>query len=150
MKTTQKQNKTSRYGTCDFVRNERMYKEEVEPRMRELLKLSVPFDWDNHDHNEFDTRWKRQRELIDEIEEHAFNARSMTGRVIYFPMADSHAVYLVTKVNKTTCRLQWLDVGDGWQDARLGPEGSLPIDFVHSEICHRDNMNKLFSNKKAS
>lgn len=150
METTQKQNKTSRYGVSDYCRNERMYTEEVEPRMRELLKLSVPFDWDKYDGKEFDARWKRQRELIDELEEHAFNARSMTGRVIYFPMADSHAVYLVTKVNKTTCRLHWLDIGDGWEDARLGREGSLDINFVHSEICHRDNMKALFSKRNAS
>lgn len=150
METTQKQSKTSRYGVSDFTRNERMFNEEVEPRMRELLKLNVPFDWDNFDSKKFDERWEKQRKLMEEIEEHAYNARSMTGRILRFPMADSYACYLVTKVNKTTCRLVCLDVGDGWEDARLGPEGSLPLDFVHQEICYRDQLNAVFNKKKSS
>lgn len=146
MTTTAKQ-ETSRYGTNDFTRNEAIFEKEVEPRMRELLDLNKKFDWDKFDSKAFDKRWKRQRDLIDELEKYAYEARSMTGRMVYFPMADSHAVYMVVKVNKTTCRLQWLDVGDGWEDARLGKSGSLPLDFVHSEICWRDNLNKAFSKK---
>jgi hypothetical protein len=142
-----KTQKTSRYGTADFTRDEAMFKANVEPRMRELLSLNVPFNWDKHSSAEFDKRWKRQTELIEELEKHAFVAKSMTGRTVRFQMADSYAVYLVTRVNKTTCRLQWLDVGDGWEDARLGEQGSLPIAFVHEEICRHDRMREIFSNK---
>jgi hypothetical protein len=137
--------RTSQYGTSDHTRDEAKFRSEVEPRMRELLNLNAPFDWDKHSSKEFDVRWKKQRDLMEELEKHAYDAKSMTGRLLYFPMADSHAVYLVTKVNKTTCRVQWLDVGDGWEDARLGESGSLPLSFVHDEICRKDQMRKLFS-----
>ena len=144
--TTQTQTK-SRYGIADFTRDEAKFKSNIEPRMRELLSLNVPFNWDKHSSAEFDKRWKKQEELIEELEKHAFEAKSMTGRTVRFPMADSYAVYLVTRVNKTTCQLQWLDVGDGWQDDRLGEKGSLPIAYVHDYICGRDRMRELFGKK---
>lgn len=145
--TTQTQTKTSRYGTSDHTRDEAIFKAEVEPRMRKLLALNVPFNWDKHTGKEFDIRWRKQEDLIQEMEKHAFNANSMTGRTVKFPMADSYAVYLVTRVNKTTCQLQWLDVGDGWQDDRLGEKGSLPISYVHDHICGQDKMRELFGTK---
>ena len=138
---------TSQYGVNDFTRNEKIFNEEVQPRMEELLKLNVPFDWNSKGDRskEFDKRWDRQRLLIEELEKHAFEAKSMTGRIIRFQCADSYAMYLVIKVNKTTCRLQWLDVGDGWEDARLGDSGSISLNYVHDDICYQDRMKKAFS-----
>lgn len=150
MTTTAKKQTTSRYGINDFLRNETMFKQEVEPRMKELLalnrvdttKMGFGEDWKKH--------MNLQNTLINELEEHAFNARSMTGRFIKFPHADSFALYLIVKVNKTTCRLQWIDYMDGWVDDRLGESGSLPIDYVHSDICGQDNMKKLFGTKRVT
>ena len=141
METTKQK---SRYGVKDFCRDEKIYREEIVPRMKELLDLN-PYSWDDPKKMDFDKRLKRQETLMRELDTHAYNARSMSGRTIQFPMADSYAVYLVTQVNKTTCRVVWINFCDGWQDDRLGEEGSLPLDYVHEKICRRDNMKKLFS-----
>lgn len=138
-------NKSSRYGVSDFCRDETIYESEIKPRINELLQLN---DWDwkkNNNIDEFQKRMARQNQLIKELEEHAYDARSMEGRVIRFHMADSYALYLVVKVNKTTCRLQWLNWGDGWMDDRLGKQGSLPINFVHNNICQQDQVKKIFT-----
>lgn len=143
METTQKQK--SLYGVRDFTRDEKIFKEEIEPRMRELLKLNddPAKGWDN-----LTEKINKQNVLISELKEHARKACSMTGRMIKFQHADSYAMYLVTKVNKTTCRLEWIDYCDGWQDGRLGLSGSLPIKYVHDQICHEDNLDKIFGQKE--
>ncbi len=137
----------SRYGTADHTRDEVKFKKEVEPRIRELLSINIPLDIDNYDSVKADKKYERQTQLLEELEKHAFEANSMTGRTVRFQMADSHAVYLVTKVNKTTCQLQCIYIGDEWQDDRLGDKGSLPIAYVHDDICRRDAMNELFKSK---
>ena len=141
--TTQTQ--TSPYGVNDFTRDEAKFKSNVEPLMRELLSINVPVDFDNYDSKKADEKYKRQTVLLEELEKHAFEAKSMTGRTVRFQMADSYAVYLVTKVNKTTCQLQCIFIGDEWEDDRLGEKGSLPIAYVHDDICRQDNMRRIFS-----
>lgn len=141
--TTQTQ--TSRYGIEDFTRDEVKFKKEVEPRMKELFSINFPSDFNNYDREKAEQKEKRLRELLQELEEHAFEAKSMTGRTVRFQMADSYAVYLVSRVNKGTCRLQCVYIGDEWEDDRLGKQGSLPIGYVHDDICRQDAMNKLFS-----
>lgn len=146
--TTKKQ--TSRYGTSDYLRDEAIFEKEVKPRMEELLamnridasKMGFGEEWRKH--------YKRQETLINELEEHAYNARSMTGRFIKFPHADSFALYMVQRVNKKSCRLVWIDWMDGWVDDRLGEAGSLPIDYVHGDICGQDRMKELFGTKRGT
>jgi hypothetical protein len=53
-------------------------------------------------------------------------------------MADSYALYLITKINKTTVQLTWLDWCDAWQDDRLGAQGNLPISYVKRQIDFDD------------
>ena len=144
MTTTTEKQETSRYGESDFTRNEAIFEKEIKPRMRELLNLNEPFNWDKHSSKDFDKRMKRQEVLMNELEKYAYDARSMTGRILRFQMADSYAVYLVVKVNKTTCRVQWIDWCDGWQDDRLGASGSLSLTYVHDQIVWRDQLNKAF------
>lgn len=140
METTNK--KTSKYGEKDFTRDEEIFKKEIEPRMKELIELNAqePDGWE-----EMRKLSKYQNQLMDELKQYARKANSMTGRIIKFPHADSYAFYLVVKVFKTKCRLQWIDYMDGWMDSRLGDKGSLDIDFVHSEIYKEDKLNELFS-----
>ena len=139
----------SRYGVADFCRDEELFQKEVEPRMKELLQMNdQTIDYSNKSVDgwkAFDKKYQRQNELMDELEKHAYDARSLTGRILRFQMADSYAIYLVVKVNKTTCRVQWIDWCDGWVDDRLGESGSLPLDYVHDQICWKDNLNKAFS-----
>jgi hypothetical protein len=140
METTNK--KTSKYGEKDFTRDEEIFKEEIEPRMKELIQLN---DHKTNDFEKIREISQRQNKLMDQLKHYCRKANAMTGRIIKFPQADSYAFYLVVKVYKTKCRLQWINHMDGWIDSRLGEKGSLDIDFVHSEIYKEDRLNELFS-----
>ena len=140
--------KTSRYGQKDFLRDEKMFNAEVLPRMERLIASCADGGevkgWDN-----FRKYMNEQSKLMLELTDHAYKAKSMTGRILKFPHADSYAYYMVFKVNKTTCRVKWLNHGDGWVDDRLGDMGSLPIGFVHDQICREDSLNTMFSKNKS-
>ena len=110
--STQKQT-TVPYAVRDYTRNEEIFNDEIAPRMKKLLNLN---QWGNDDIELMKEKWERQNTLMDELKEQCKKARAMTGRIIKFQHADSHAFYLVTKVNKTKCTLEWIDYMDGWVD----------------------------------
>ena len=140
--------KTSRYSQGDHLRDDKIFREEVYPRIQELIRTN---DWDTgSDWKEFDRKMKRQDQLMDELKKHAYDARCLSGRIVRFQCADSHAVYVVTKVWKTKCTLQWIDYCDGWDDSRLGEKGSLDIEYVHGDVCRQDQMSLLFERKAVS
>lgn len=91
-------------------------------------------DWSG----KFDNKMKRQEELIDELHKLARANKTLLGRTVRFPMADSYALYLVTKVNKTTVRLQWLDYCDGWMDDRCGNACNIGREYVEKQIRFED------------
>jgi hypothetical protein len=140
MSTTQKQE--TPYGVKDFTRDEEIFKNEIQPRINKLLKTNK---WEANDFKEMKRKWDYQNKLINELKEHCRNAKAMTGRIIKFPKADSFAMYIVTKVWKTKCTLQWIDYMDGWTDNRIGYKGSIDIEYIHNEILGEDNLDKLFS-----
>jgi hypothetical protein len=145
METTKKQQQEETpYGMNDYTRDEIIFKEEIEPRMNKLLKLSK----ETPNKEGFDDSINHSRVMsavMDELEEKCREANAMTGRIIRFQHADSYAFYLVTKVMKTRCKVQWIDYMDGWVDDRIGKKGSLDIDIVHGLILRDDQLKKLFS-----
>jgi len=53
------------------------------------------------------------------------------GDLFQIGVADGYAWYVVTKVNKKTCRVEWRHFGgDGYQDHHFGLGGSFPIQDV--------------------
>jgi len=98
--------------------------------------------------DKFDAKMKRQEELMDELNEMAKAKGTILGRTLQFPMADSYALYLITKVSKTQVVVHWLDWCDAWQDDRLGKCGVLPYDYAFEKVRGRDALNELFSKKK--
>lgn len=103
-------------------------------------------DWSKPDGVKmFDEKMARQDKLMDELEVLAKEANSLIGRVLRFPMADSYALYVVTRVYKKTVKVRWIQWCDAWQDDRLGVEGNLDYNYVASSIQGQDNMKKLFS-----
>jgi hypothetical protein len=80
---------------------------------------------------------KRQNKLINELEELAIKYKTILGRTVRFQMADSYAVYLITKVNKKSARLTWINYCDGWQNERIGSEGNVDIDFVSKKYINQ-------------
>lgn len=139
--------KTSIYSQSDGKRDDVIFREEVYPRLQRLIRLN---DWDTSSGgwDDLKEKMKQQDELMEELNEWSKKARCMSGRILRFQMADSHAVYVVTKVWKTKCTLQWIDYCDGWMDDRLGEKGSLDIDYVHSDICWQDQRDESWARAK--
>jgi hypothetical protein len=119
-------------------------------KIKELLEINdiePVYLWNSNSPNSVRNIMKRQDKLMDELEELAKKHNTILGRVVRFQRADSYAVYLVTKVNKKSARLTWINFCDGWQDERIGYEANVEINFVNQKIEQIDALNKLFKNK---
>ena len=96
----------------------------------------------------FDAKMKRQEELMDELKTLAKAEKTLLGRTVQFPMADSYALYLITAVNKTTVTIEWLNWCDGWVDDRAGYKSNLDLRYAEQTVFGRDKLDEMFSNKK--
>lgn len=103
-------------------------------KVQELLKISAPDLIGDKDFlQKFDAKYKRQNDLIAELIPIARQHKTLLGRTVRFPMADSYALYLVTKVNPKTVELTWLNWCDAWVDDRLGYKGSIDKAYVQRQ-----------------
>lgn len=67
------------------------------------------------------------------------------GKLFRIGVADGYAYYVVTKVNKKTCTVEWRGFsGDRWQDHHFGLGGKFPISDVARYVRFTDGMAKLF------
>lgn len=103
-------------------------------KVRELLEVSKPnLIGDKDFWNKFEAKYKKQNELIEELIPMARKHNTLLGRTVRFPMADSYALYLVTKVNTKTVELTWLNYSDAWIDDRLGKKGNIDKAYVERQ-----------------
>ena len=66
-------------------------------------------------------------------------------------VADGYAHYVVTKVNKKTCKVEWRGFCmDRWTDHHFGWGGTFPLASVARYVESERATKKLFSKKKAS
>lgn len=91
---------------------------------------------------------ERQDAMIDELEKMAKPEKTLLGRIVKFPMADSYAMYVITKVNAKTVRITWLDYSDAWVDDRVGKEANLDRTYAEQQVFGQDRLFELFSKKK--
>ena len=115
-------------------------------KIRELLALNdveLVYTFGSKDSNSIDIM-KRQEQLQEEIDELAKAHNTILGRQIKFPMADSYAYYVITKVNKRTVEITWVKYCDAWQDRRAGYCANLNIDYATAEIKGQDALAELF------
>ena len=88
--------------------------ETIKKKIKQLLDVSsVDLIGDKDFLVKFNTKMKNQERLISELIPLCRAQNTLLGRTIKFPHADSYALYLVTKVNKNTVFLTWLDYCDG-------------------------------------
>jgi hypothetical protein len=92
----------------------------------------------------FDNIMKTQENLMEELKVLAKANKTLLGRTLQFPMADSYALYVVTKVSKTIATLTWVKWCDAWQDDRLGYENTIKLDYVTQKIQSEDAMEAYF------
>lgn len=109
------------------------------------------FGQKSEDPLDFDNVMKRQETLMDEMKSLAQELDTLMGRIVKFQMADSYALYVVTKVIReaNVVQVTWVKWCDGWQDDRLGYEGILEYQYVKKRIDGEDHLDKLFAQKKA-
>lgn len=91
------------------------------------------------------TKMDTQESIINELRELALKHNTIVGRMLKFPFADSYSHYLVTRVDNGIATVQWIDYCDGWQDDRLGTEGTLPQSYVEEKVRGEDILQKIFS-----
>ena len=123
-------------------------------KIQELIKVSK----ENYDEflgvkggnwsEKFEDKIKRQEILMDELKVMAKAKNTLLGRTLQFPMADSYALYIIIRVNKTNVVAYWLDYCDAWQDDRLGVGGELSLEYAKAKVFGRDKLDELFSKKK--
>jgi len=98
--------------------------------------------------NTLDNIMKTQERLQAEIDDLARELNTLMGRQIKFPMADSYAYYIVTKVMKTQVQLTWVKYCDAWQDDRTGYQSNIGRGYVEKKVKGEDRMAELFGAKR--
>lgn len=72
------------------------------------------------------------------------------GSIFNLPVADGRAYYIITKVNKTTCEIEWRGFGgiDRYFDHFLGSGGKYDIEKIKFFVDRDLAIDKLFARKK--
>jgi len=113
--------------------------------------VKQPYSWDKFDE-------KTRMPISTEYDRHVFEAYKehqrldeeageglAKHRMFSMPVADGCACYVVTKVNKKTCKIEWRNFGaDEYTDRILGWGGSFPIDIIAQQVRRADGMRKIF------
>ena len=126
---------------------------ELKAKIQELLAyndVEPVYDFAERGKNpkSLDNIMKRQEQLQEEIDDLARANNTLLGRQIKFPMADSYAYYIITKVNVRTVEITWVKYCDAWQDQRAGYCSNLNIDYATAEIKGQDALRALFPSMK--
>lgn len=115
-------------------------------KIKELRELSgKSFDEFGRGWDGIKAKSDAQNKLMDELRQLAKTNNTLLGRIIKFPYADGYAMYVVTKVNKKTVRIDWIDYMDGWVDQRCGEQAMLDMDYAKQVIEGEDALRKIFA-----
>lgn len=97
------------------------------------LKGDDRFDWEK-----LSEKMVKQDAMIEQLKTLCKAANTILGRPFGIQKADGYAMYIITKINKTTVNLTWIDYSDGWIDDRVGYMGTYPLDLILEKI-HFEN-----------
>ena len=87
----------------------------------------------------------KEYDAMIEADRKAKREGTILNRFINVPIADGHAYYIVTKINKRTVRIQHKDVGDGWSVSYWGAGTIIDKEHAEQQILGRDKFDELFS-----
>ena len=119
-------------------------------KIKELLAyndIEPEYSWGSDSQNSIDKIMKRQEAIQGEIDNLARELGTLMGRQIKFPVADSYAYYVITKVTTTQVQITWVRYCDAWQDDRTGYQGMLNRDYAAQKVKGEDALMELFGNK---
>ena len=85
--------------------------------MARLLKDDCPGDWSFREGVPVAREFDRHRQLMDTLEQSQpdADARDLAGALVYFPIADGHAIYIVARTSPL--QLRHVPYGDAWRVA---------------------------------
>ena len=122
----------------------------------EDVLTEVPFEMGKYD--PATRKWEGQDEYQRYIQEQFEEAQTLSdalgdefkpGKIFNTPVADGRAYYVVTKVNKKTCDIEWRGFcPDRWQDPVLGLGGRFPRENIESMVHRMDGLKRLFTANK--
>ena len=97
----------------------------------------------------WEEQWKQEEEDLNKYVEVSDNLPEgeILGAVVYFPVADGHAIYRVTK--KSPLTLQLIPFGDAWQAHDALIRGLNKKDIL-DQLAWRRGLNKAFEKQKAN
>jgi hypothetical protein len=116
-------------------------------KIKELLAyndIEPDYSYGSTSQNSLDRIMQRQEAIQGEIDDLARELDTLMGRQIRFPMGDSHAFYIITKVTTTQVQITWVRYCDAWQDDRTGYQGMLNKDYAMQKVKGDDATAKLF------
>lgn len=126
--------------------------QEIANKINELLALNAiepNYGVPDENPNSFTARMNKQEALMQECIALARSKGTLFGRIIRIPMADSNAVYVVTKLNTRTVQLTWVKFCDNWVDQRIGYQGTYPLALAQKQADFDDYWEKLVADRKA-
>lgn len=103
-------------------------------------------DFDTDGRYDFEAHYRAERAWIETIAEVArkHHKGDVVGEVIYFPMGDGQAQYLIWNTNP--CELVWLPVGDAWSIPTAHARGLRTSD-VREMVKAERSLSELFGGK---
>jgi len=112
----------------------------------------MPYSWDEQDPDTYlPTGTEYDRYINDALKEHRRKSDEageglVKDKMFTVPVADGCAYYVVTKVNKKTCNIEWRGFClDQWHDGTLGWGGSFPIHCIEHHCNWVDARKKMFA-----
>ena len=100
-------------------------------------------EWEGQDeyHTYIKNEFKKARERSD-----ALGDEFKPGKLFNTQVADGRAYYVVTKVNKKTCDIEWRGFcPDRWTDSVLGLGGRFPRERIEQLVRSMDGLKRLFA-----
>jgi hypothetical protein len=116
--------------------------------------VDIPLDWSNRKYNPKTGGMEGGSEYDQHVDAEYKKAKNVSaaagpgvkvGKLFSTPVGDGCAFYIVTKVNKKTCKVEWRSFqGDRYIDRHFGYGATVPISQVETFIGFEEAMTKAF------
>ena len=117
--------------------------------IKNLLKLNNSEINDDEYWEHFDERMELQNSIMEQLTENCRKDKTLYGRILRFPTADSYAVYVIDRVLKNIVHLSWIKYCDEWtSDIVEAQNGTMDIRVAQTMIQQEDRMYELFNPMK--
>jgi hypothetical protein len=123
--------------------------ERIPEKIQELLDYSAKEVDYSKGFGESLKKMRQQDGMIKVLAVFAKISKTLLGRTMQFQYADSYALYVITKVNKKTVELTWVDYCDGWVDDRIGKKGTVSLKYAEETVYGRDRLDACFAQAQA-